>query len=682
MLPLSHPFNTTRFVSDLNAQPAIDRHQSAHRTNWIFKSLAMVSLGFWPILCASANEPNDVVVSAQQTRQESMARAAQATIAVFGLDGGGGGSGVIVTDDGYALTNFHVTSACGDHMRCGLNDGTMVDAVIVGIDATGDVSLIKLLGERQFPTAPLGDSDQVRVGQWCFAAGNPFGLATNLQPSVSLGVVSGVGRYQYPSGTLLEYADCIQTDAAINPGNSGGPLFNMDAEVIGINGRCSFQKRGRVNVGVGYAISINQIKNFLGMLRSGRLVDHATLGATVSTDDNGKVLVSNILSGSDAYRRGLRYGDEVIGFAGRDVQTTNDFKNILGTLPKDWRVPLVVRREGKDETLLVRLAGVHSEQQLATLVAGESEDARPKMNPRRIPKPGDKPEKEDPKQPKPQQPDDKKQDQKEDIDSKDPAKDLSPEEAALPGRPDFKLVKSMLEKREGFANLHFNRLERQQVWSRIQKLGDFGALPAKWMFTGKFAAEPTNISILLSNDHGKLSIGKRPSELPFTDEFAKTVDRQQEQAILVAMRAWQQLLQEGPEKLGATVYIGTAPVYPIPSASKDPSTFMKPSFMNSVQICDVLQSDWYDTIVKFYVPVGASEISCIEVTGDPTRDPVELYLDQYVERDGRKWPGRVRLQYGTEPMLLLLLESVKTAEPSTEDAFDNAEDSSPAKGAK
>jgi S1-C subfamily serine protease len=202
----------------------------------------------------------------------------------------------IITRDGYALTNYHVSSACGDHMRCGLNDGKVYDAVIVGVDATGDVSLIKLLGRNDFPIAPLADSGAVRVGQWVFAAGNPFVLASNLQPTVTLGIVSGVNRYQYPAGTLLEYADCIQTDAAINPGNSGGPLFNFASEVIGINGRCSFEKRGRVNVGVGYAISANQIKQFMGMLRSGRLVDHATMAATVSTDDGGKVLISNILN--------------------------------------------------------------------------------------------------------------------------------------------------------------------------------------------------------------------------------------------------------------------------------------------------------------------------------------------------------------------------------------------------
>ena len=151
--------------------------------------------------------------------------------------------------------------------------------MIVGIDPTGDVALIKLLGREDFPAAELGDSDLVRAGDWCFAVGNPFLLATDFQPSISYGIVSGVHRYQPPAGTLLEYTDCIQTDAAINPGNSGGPLFDAQGRLIGINGRGSFEKRGRVNVGVGYAISINQIKKFLGCLHSGRIVDHATLGS-------------------------------------------------------------------------------------------------------------------------------------------------------------------------------------------------------------------------------------------------------------------------------------------------------------------------------------------------------------------------------------------------------------------
>ncbi len=600
-----------------------------------------------------AESPPESVIAAQRSRQASMAKASQATIAVFGLDGGGGGSGVIITPDGYALTNFHVTSACGDHMRCGLSDGRMVDAVIVGIDATGDVSLIKLLGSDDFPTAPLADSDQVRVGQWCFAAGNPFGLATNLQPTISLGVVSGTGRYQYPAGTLLEYSDCIQTDAAINPGNSGGPLFNLDAEVIGINGRCSFEKRGRVNVGVGYAISINQIKNFLGMLRSGRLVDHATLGATVATDESGKVLISNLLSGSDAYRRGLRYGDQLISFAGREINTTNDFKNVLGTLPKDWRVPMTIKREGKSETLLVRLMGVHTEGILAKLVAGESAEDPRKEKPsekRRGKRPGDKNPEDKPKDGKPEEgkPGDKHQHDEDDKLSK--AAERKAEEAAddspAPGRPDFKLVKSMLERREGFANYYFNRLERQQVWARIQKLGDFSkGLDRRWEFSGKLGGETTASSLSISPAMGKVQVGRRAVESLLTDELAALVDKNQEEGLLVAMRAWQQLLQEGPERLGSTMYLGTAPIYPTLNS-------------NEMLICDCLQADWYDCMVRFYVPVGSNEIRAIEVTGDNTTDPVEVILDAYQEIDGRKWPGRARLQYGTEPRFVLTFEKI------------------------
>ena len=173
-------------------------------------------------------------------------------------------------------------------------------------------------------------------------------LPTISNPPITYGILSGVRRYQFPSGTLLEYADCLQTDAAINPGNSGGPLFDADGKLIGINGRGSFEKRGRVNVGVGYAISINQIKRFIGLLKSGRIVDHASLGATVSTDSDGRVIVDDILDGSDAYRRGLRYGDELLRFAGREIGTANAFKNALGTFPAGWRVPLTYRRDGKE----------------------------------------------------------------------------------------------------------------------------------------------------------------------------------------------------------------------------------------------------------------------------------------------------------------------------------------------
>ncbi|MEX0977874.1 MAG: trypsin-like peptidase domain-containing protein, partial [Pirellulales bacterium] len=219
------------------------------------------------------------VLEAERARVAVVERCASPTVAIFARSGQGGGSGVVISPDGYALSNFHVTNEAGAAMKCGMADGALYDAVIVGLDPTGDVALLKLLGRDDFPCAGLGDSDRVRVGDWCFTVGNPFLLATDFQPTVAYGVISGVHRYQYPAGTILEYADCLQADAAINPGNSGGPMFDAEGRLIGINGRGSFEKRGRVNVGVGYAISINQIKNFLGHLKSGRIVDHATLGA-------------------------------------------------------------------------------------------------------------------------------------------------------------------------------------------------------------------------------------------------------------------------------------------------------------------------------------------------------------------------------------------------------------------
>ncbi len=307
----------------------------------------------------TAAEVPPAVLAAEAERVATIERITRPTLAIFDRKGQGGGSGVLISHDGYAVTNYHVTAPCGPAMKVGLSDGRFVDAVLVGLDPGGDVALIKLVGggDQGFPVAELGDSDEVRVGDWAYVAGNPFLLADDFKPTISYGIISGVHRYQYPAGTLLEYTDCLQTDAAVNPGNSGGPLFNAAGQLIGINGRCSFEKRGRVNVGVGYAVSINQIKRFVSHLKSGRLVDHASLGAIVSTDADGRVVVDDILEDSDAYRRGLRYGDEIVRFGGRDVSTANAFKNILGTYPEGWRLPLVYRRDGTEHQCLVRLGG-------------------------------------------------------------------------------------------------------------------------------------------------------------------------------------------------------------------------------------------------------------------------------------------------------------------------------------
>ena len=180
-----------------------------------------------------------VVLEAEARRVEVIRVATDTAVAIF-AGSSGGGSGVLITADGYALTNFHVVQPAGVAMTCGLADGRLYEAVLVGLDPTGDVALIKLLGRDDFPFATLADSDEVEVGDWCFAAGNPFLLSTDLVPSISAGIVSGTHRYQFPAGTILEYADCLQVDAAINPGNSGGGLFYAAGRLIGVNGRASF----------------------------------------------------------------------------------------------------------------------------------------------------------------------------------------------------------------------------------------------------------------------------------------------------------------------------------------------------------------------------------------------------------------------------------------------------------
>ena len=312
------------------------------------------------------------VLEDEARRVETIERISRSTIAVLERSGENGGSGVIIDPDGFALTNYHVVSPCGPHMLVGTSDGDIHEAVLVGLDPTGDLALIKLIGEGPFEPADIGESDAVRVGDEAIVAGNPFMLAEDFSPSISVGIVSGVRRYQHPSDSILEYADCIQTDAAINPGNSGGPLFDGQGRLIGINGRASFEKRGRVNVGVGYAVSINQAMRFLPQLKSGLVVDHAALGATGRTmwrDSGSSVVVDAIDRTSDAYRAGLRLGDELISIDDRNVSTANELLNAIGALPPEWRVRLRWRRRGEQTQAQVRLGELHRPGELREILA-------------------------------------------------------------------------------------------------------------------------------------------------------------------------------------------------------------------------------------------------------------------------------------------------------------------------
>jgi serine protease Do len=520
-----------------------------------WRSLVVATLlSFAPALVAQDVSP--LVLQAEQERIAAIEKASKSAVAVFARGGGGGGSGVVISPDGYALTNFHVVQPCGSHMQCGLNDGNLYDAVIVGIDPVGDVALIKLLGRDDFPVATMADSDAVQVGDWCFAVGNPFLLATDFTPTVTYGLVSGVHRYQYPAGTILEYADCLQTDAAINPGNSGGPLFNASGDLIGVNGRGSFEKRGRVNVGVGYAISINQIKHFLGCLKSGRIVDHATLGANVTTAEDGRVLVSNILESSDAYRRGLRYDDEIVSFGGRSIDTTNAFKNVLGIFPKGWRVPLTYRRDGKELEIVVRLTGVHGEEELLSLiekkpVKPEGPKPEPKKPGEEDKKPGGEKEKPRNEEGEPKKPGD------DPVPDGDLPKPMSPHGQA-DDQPIPPEVAKLIVARHGYANYYFNQQNRDRIWQAFRKNGDFTSQSGNWTLSGDLTAGgKVKLVIGESEASGEFPTGNA------TVDLAKDLDEQLDPpgsgGLVAAAWLWRQLLVAGPEKFGDLHYYGTAP---------------------------------------------------------------------------------------------------------------------------
>ena len=299
------------------------------------------------------------VLDLEQRRIDAIDRVLGSVVAVYGNDRAGGGSGVIIHPSGIVLTNHHVVMGAGVEGFGGISDGKLYKWKLIGTDPGGDVSMIQLEGRDDFPCTPLGDSDKVRVGDWALAMGNPFILSEDQAPTVTLGIVSGIQRYQPGAGqNQLEYGNCIQVDSSINPGNSGGPLFNFNGEVVGINGRGSFQDRGRVNVGLGYAISSNQIRNFIPELLATKLVEHATLDANFGRRED-KVVCSQLNLDSAIAEAGVELGDELLEFEGHRIKTANQFTNLICTIPEDWPVSLKVRSaEGKEKSIRVRAFGL------------------------------------------------------------------------------------------------------------------------------------------------------------------------------------------------------------------------------------------------------------------------------------------------------------------------------------
>ena len=570
----------------------------------------------------------DTRVAAEDAqRVETVSRISPSVVAVVT----GGGSGVLISADGYALTNFHVVAGQGPALRCGLPDGNLYHAVLVGLDRIGDVALIKLLPrkpEQKFPFAVLGNSDLVKVGDWSLALGNPFMLATDFTPTVTFGMVSGVKRYQYPERGMFEYTDCIQSDTSINPGNSGGPLFNLKGELIGINGRGSFDKRGRVNSGVGYAISINQIKNFLGHLKAGLLVDHASLGAVVasSSEEEGarpRVLVSGLIP-SDAERRGLQLGDELVRFGGRSVTTVNQFKNVLGLYPKGWRVPLAIRRERES-------GGADTRQMLVRLMGYERQEPEAPQPPKPVPgRPG---------QPMP------------------PA---APKPAA--DSPALKLF----EAKAGYANWHFNKMARDRLLANLKVRSDFSAKTGDWVMRSKAylgekgregsavfrwaagtGATPDRMMALIDGIDFTLEPLK-------TDLSAQSLrDPPGSGGLLSALYQVRQLFQKGGSGfVGDTSHGGMEPYYP--PQEKDPedwSVVRVDTEVLRVALGGVESKLFFQPGAEGYLLVG------LEATLDRDEDPCEIHFGDYRPVDGKLLPFKIIVSHAGRPYCRLEVQS-------------------------
>ena len=265
----------------------------------------------------------------------------------------GQGSGVIFDDQGLVLTNAHVVENT-DRVMVGLPDGRRVSGEVVGQDPVTDLAVVKLKGGGLWPTAPLGDSDRLRVGDWAIAVGNPFGL----ENTVTLGIVSNLNRNVSQLGIQGKRLDLIQTDAAINPGNSGGPLLNSAGEVVGINTLV----RSGPGAGLGFAIPINRARTIaLQLVNQGR-ASHPMVGiglSTVPAPTPGGIVppgavVRSVMPGGPGALAGLQLNDVIVSVAGQPVRNPAEVVTAIDRSGVGQPLVLNVQRQGKQLPITVR----------------------------------------------------------------------------------------------------------------------------------------------------------------------------------------------------------------------------------------------------------------------------------------------------------------------------------------
>ncbi len=274
------------------------------------------------------------------------------------------GSGILVDERGYILTNNHVIENGGDIIVT-LSDGRKFTAKLIGQDTKTDLAVIKIDANTPLPTAVLGDSSKVRIGEWAIAIGNPF----SLDKTVTVGVISGLGRSNIG---IADYEDFIQTDASINPGNSGGPLLNLKGEVVGINTAIIGQGRG-----IGFAVPINMAKKVMTQLITQGKVVRGYLGIMIEpvtseivekhklkTEEG--VLVSKVVENSPAEKGGLKTGDIILEFKGSKVKDVKELQRVTAETTPGEKVDVKILRNDKEEVLKIEVAELPEEKVIAS----------------------------------------------------------------------------------------------------------------------------------------------------------------------------------------------------------------------------------------------------------------------------------------------------------------------------
>lgn len=274
------------------------------------------------------------------------------------------GSGFIISNDGYVLTNNHVVDGA-DIIHVRLNDRREYVAKLVGTDQRTDLALLKIEADGDLPTVKMGNSDVLKPGEWVLAIGSPFGF----DYTVTAGIVSALGR-NLPSDNYVPF---IQTDVAINPGNSGGPLFNLDGEVVGINSQIYTRSGGFM--GVSFAIPSNLVMSVVDQLKTDGRVSRAWLGVIIQDVNNDLAesfglkkpmgaLVSRVLPDSPAAKAGIEPGDIIMEFEGEMIEHSSELPYRVGRMKAGDEADAVIFRDGRERNMVIALDKRPDDQQL------------------------------------------------------------------------------------------------------------------------------------------------------------------------------------------------------------------------------------------------------------------------------------------------------------------------------